>query len=146
MKRLTAMAMILPLIAAPALAGDEPLVDEQESAEIQGDWVIGARVVSPAGERIGTIEDLILDMEDGTVSAAVVSVGGILGFGAKNIAVDWTELDINYDGNEILLDITREEADEAEEYIFRDQEQPPAPDPDAGMGNDTLGGNGGTQY
>ena len=140
MKRLTAIAMALPLMATPVLADDEPLVDEQETAEIQGDWVIGARVMSPTDERIGMIEDLIIDMDEGNVSAAVVSVGGFLGFGAKDIAVNWERLDINYDGNEITLDITREEADEADEYVFRDQEDPPAPEGDMGGDGDMGGG------
>jgi sporulation protein YlmC with PRC-barrel domain len=64
---------------------------------VRGDWVLGARVTSLDGESIGSIEDLILDQEDGSVNAAVVSVGGFLGFGGKQIAVDWSELNINYD-------------------------------------------------
>ena len=140
MKRLVALALSVPLMATPALADDDVLVEEQERAEIQGDWVIGARVMSPTNERIGAIEDLILNMDDGTVSAAVVSVGGFLGFGSKDIAVDWERLDINYAGNEITLDLTRDEADEDEEYVYRDREDPPAPDMgDDGMGTDGVG-------
>ena len=60
----------------------------------------------------------------------MISVGGFLGFGANNIAVDWEELQIEWDATEITLNLTREEADEAEEYSFREQELPPPPTPE----------------
>ena len=140
-----AAAIVAPLAITHATAQDtdDVIVEDQAGSEVRGDWVLGARVTSPEGESIGSIEDLILDQDDGSVNAAVVSVGGFLGFGAKEIAVEWSELDIDYDGNEIALDITRDEAEEAPEYSFRDRESPPAPEPATGTG-DTGMGTGGT--
>jgi len=140
---------IIPsLIAAGSLAvasaafaqdADEVIVPEQGTSELRVDWVLGSRVYSLDGERIGSIEDLILDEEDGAVNAAVVSVGGFLGMGAKSIALDWNELQIDYDANVIELDLTREEAEAAEAFAFRDREYEPQPD----MGTGTTGGTGG---
>jgi len=143
-----AAALVAPLALSHATAQDasDVIVEDQAGSEVRGDWVLGARVTSPEGESIGSIEDLILDQQDGSVNAAVVSVGGFLGFGGKQIAVDWSELDINYDGNEITLDITRDEAEQAPEYSFRDRESPPAPEPATGTGGTGTGtgGTGGT--
>ncbi|MFP4404913.1 PRC-barrel domain-containing protein [Rhodosalinus sp.] len=93
-------AVAVPLLALPAIAQDEEdvIVEDQGGSELRGDWMLGARVTSPEGEAIGSIEDLILDQDDGTVNAAVVSVGGFLGFGGKEIAVEWEELEIDYAG------------------------------------------------
>lgn len=141
-------AIAAPLIAQTAIAQDaeQVIVENQAGSEVRGDWVLGARVYNPEGEFIGSIEDLILDQEDGAVNAAIVSFGGFLGFGAKEIAVDWSELEINYDGNEITLAITREEAEAAPEYSFREQESAPAPMPETGtgtgIGTDTGTGTG----
>jgi sporulation protein YlmC with PRC-barrel domain len=128
-----------------AVAGDEApaeapqaVVTEQQSGELRSDWIIGTSVMSPQDETIGSIQDLIIDEEEGRVTAAVLSVGGFLGFGAKNIAVDWNELQINHDAREITLDITREEADAAPEYAFRDQAEAPAP-AGGGMGAPDAG-------
>ena len=131
---ISAAAVALPLMMQPAIAQDteEVIVQDQAGSEVRGDWLLGARVTTPDGEAIGSIEDVILDQEDGTVNAAVVSVGGFLGFGGKEIAVDWSQLNINYDGNEITLGITREEAEEAPAYVFRDREYAPAPEMDTG--------------
>ena len=80
------------------------------------------------------------------MNAAIVSVGGFLGFGGKQITVDWSELDINYDGNEITLEITRDGAEQAPEYSFRGRESPPAPERATGTGGTETGtgGTGGT--
>lgn len=134
----------------PAIAQDtggnasDVIVEIQEGEELRGDWVLGARVYTPDGETIGSIEDLILSSEEGSVNAAIVSVGGFLGFGAKEIAVDWSQLEINYDANEVTLGITRDEAEEAPEYSFRERESAPAPVGGTGTGMGTGTGTTGT--
>jgi sporulation protein YlmC with PRC-barrel domain len=107
------------------------VVSEQQQNELRGSWVIGTNVTSPEDERIGSIQDVIIDMESGQVTAAVLSVGGFLGFGAKNIAVDWNELQIDHDAREISLALTREDAEAAPEYAFRDRAEAPGAAMDA---------------
>ena len=124
----------------------EAIMREQAANELRVDWITGTTVTSPDGETIGNVNDLILDGETGELTAAILSVGGFLGIGAKQIAVNWSELQIDYDANEISMNLTREEAEAAPEYVFRDQEQPPAPvpaDPAAGVGTGGAMGTGG---
>lgn len=120
----------------------ESIVREQAPNELRLDWITGTTVRSPDGETIGNVNDLIFDRESGEISAAILSVGGFLGIGAKQIAVAWPELQIDYDANEITMSLTREEADAAPEYTFREQEQPPAPEPATGVGTGTGTGMG----
>ena len=131
------MFKIKPIITGTSLASivlvttilgqAEVLRNSQDMSELRTDWVIEAPVVTPDGDRVGSIDGLLLDETDGQVTAAVVSVGGFLGFGAKQIAVDWNELDIRYDGFEVVLPITTDRADEAPEFAFRDRAEPPPP-------------------
>src|SRR5262245_55796851 len=51
-----------------------------------------AEVRSPAGEHVGKIVDFMLDTERGSVEYAVLAVGGVLGIGAKVLAVPPDEL------------------------------------------------------
>lgn len=120
----------------------ESIVREQAPNELRLDWITGTTVRSPDGETIGNVNDLIFDRESGEMSAAILSVGGFLGIGTKQIAVAWPELQIDYDANEITMSLTREEADAAPEYKFREQERPPAPEPATGMGTGTGTGIG----
>jgi|GEM_PF-1186103 len=135
-------------LALAQTAVEDVIVSEQGGSELRSDWILGANIVTPASEQIGQIQDIIIDEEDGSVNAVIVSVGGFLGFGSKAIAVDWSELEISYDANVVELDITREDAEEAEEYAYRDREMEPLPDTATdgmGTGMDTGGGTTGIQ-
>ena len=135
--RHVAMLTALALTMSGPILAQEAVRQNQEPQELRADWIVGTTLQTPAGETIGTIDDLLLDREDGSVTAAIVSVGGFLGFGAKQIAVKWQDLEEEYDGSEIVLALTREEAEAAPEFDFRDQAlppPPPAPEPDAGLG------------
>lgn len=46
-----------------------------------------ADVLSPAGENVGKIVDFMLDTERRKVEYAVLAVGGVLGVGAKMLAI-----------------------------------------------------------
>lgn len=105
--------------AAPA-AGDDVLRRTQEEAELRSDWIQGTTVATPDGQTIGTIEDLLIDRETGEVKGAVLSVGGFLGIGAKSIAVKWRDLAMRYDGSEIILPLSRAEAEAAPAFESRD--------------------------
>jgi len=124
---MTAASMAAAALVTTSLAQEEVLRQTQDADELRTDWVIGAPVVTPEGDSVGSIEGLLVDETDGSVTAAVVSVGGFLGFGAKQIAVEWDELDIQHDGYEVVLPITVESAEEAPEFAFRDRAEPPPP-------------------
>ena len=53
--------------------------------------LVGATVVNSADERIGKIDDLVVNPQD-KVTYAVVSVGGFLGVGNKLVAVPFDSL------------------------------------------------------
>ena len=65
----------------------------QDSSQWLGSNLIGAKVVSAGNENIGKIVNLILN-DSGTVEAAVIKVGGFMGFGGKNVAVTYDSLNI----------------------------------------------------
>jgi sporulation protein YlmC with PRC-barrel domain len=53
----------------------------------RADKIIGREVENANGQHIGEIEDLVVDLESGRVLYAVVSAGGFLGVGDRDIAV-----------------------------------------------------------
>ena len=50
------------------------------------------RVINPAGDDLGQIEDIVVDMKSGHIVYAVLSFGGFLGFGDKFFAIPWEVL------------------------------------------------------
>jgi len=66
--------------------------------QMRASKLIDTNVKNNANETIGEINELILD-KDGKVVAVVVGVGGFLGIGQREVAIDYKSLNIKYDPN-----------------------------------------------
>ena len=73
----------------------------------------GDHVRSPKGDDLGSIEEIMLDLERGRIAYAVLSFGGFLGIGDKLFAVPWSALRIDRGEHEFILDIDRETLEKA---------------------------------
>jgi len=88
---------------------------------------------SDDAERIGEVVDLVIG-DDGNVEAIVVGVGGFLGIGQKDVAleydlVEWTD---QTDGDRWIVVAATKEALEAQEEFDRSAFKPMAADADVG--------------
>lgn len=61
--------------------------------------LIGATVIGPDGESVGSVNDLVLN-GDNAVEQVVVTDGGILGYGGKEVAIDFEGASITRDEND----------------------------------------------
>ena len=75
--------------------------------------MIGDPVHNSADEKLGHIEELMIDVEFGRVAYAVLSFGGFLGMGEKLFAIPWPALRLDAEGKRFLLDIDQETLKEA---------------------------------
>jgi sporulation protein YlmC with PRC-barrel domain len=61
----------------------------------EGGWraskLVGVNVYNKANEKIGGIDDVILD-KSGKASKVILGVGGFLGMGEHNVAMKWNEV------------------------------------------------------
>lgn len=73
----------------------------------------GMKVVNPEGEDLGKIEELMIDCDNGKIAYAVLSFGGVLGFGDKLFAVPWDALEVLATKNEIVLSVDKEMLEQA---------------------------------
>ena len=85
-------------------------------ALIASDRVEGTVVRRPNGEKIGTIERLMIDKISGNVAYAVLSFGGFLGLGEKHLPLPWSKLDYDPAMSAYVLDIPDEELAKAPSY------------------------------
>jgi sporulation protein YlmC with PRC-barrel domain len=80
-----------------------------------GNTLIGTRVLkSAAGEELGNIEEIMLDLKDGRIAYAVLSFSGFPGIGNKRFSVPWSALEIVQD--EFILDIDRRTLEGAPDF------------------------------
>lgn len=83
---------------APARSGG----DFNAEGNVSGNALLGANVRNQANETVGEIEEVFVGT-DGAIKTVVVSVGGFLGMGAKNVAVKWSDLTVERDGRDLRV-------------------------------------------
>ena len=76
---------------------------------IASDRVEGTPVRRSNGEKIGTIERLMIDKISGNVAYAVLSFGGFLGMAQKHAPIPWARLRYDPALSAYHLDLTDEE-------------------------------------
>ena len=86
----------------------------QALAELQAEKVIGMDVVNAKGDEIGEVKDLVLDNQQ--VAHAVVSVGGFLGIGAKDVAVPFEQLRVGPENVILMSETSESELKQMPEY------------------------------
>ena len=59
---------------------------------IAADKVSGTNVYNPAGDNLGTIDDIMIDKASGRAIYAVMSFGGFLGIGENYYPLPWATL------------------------------------------------------
>jgi sporulation protein YlmC with PRC-barrel domain len=87
-----------PPAAAPSTASGAMKFYSSTPGQMRASKLIGLNVKNNANETIGEINELILD-KDGKVAAVVIGVGGFLGIGQREVAIDYKSLNVKYDPN-----------------------------------------------
>ena len=73
----------------------------------------GDNVMNREGEKLGTIEEIMLDVSSGRVAYAVLAAGGFLGIGDKLFAIPWQALTLDTDNECFILDIDKQRLENA---------------------------------
>jgi sporulation protein YlmC with PRC-barrel domain len=73
----------------------------------------GTDVKSPAGEGLGEIKDLMIDLSSGRVAYAVIEFGGLLGIGSKLFAVPMQALKQDAANKCFVMDTNKEALENA---------------------------------
>ncbi len=73
---------------------------------IAGSTVSGTTVYDTQGEKLGTVEDVMIDRASGRIAYAVMSFGGFLGIGNQHHPLPWSTLryDTSLGGYVVNLD------------------------------------------
>jgi sporulation protein YlmC with PRC-barrel domain len=119
---------------------DNAVISAQKDDEVRADQLIGATVYNSGGDKIGTVHDIILD-KSGKATGVVLSVGGLMGIGAKSVGLTWNEVDLKPDQQAIQVSYTKDQLEAAPDFKTTDQiqsemnaqaPQPTAPAPAGG--------------
>jgi sporulation protein YlmC with PRC-barrel domain len=76
---------------------------------IRAKSVIGTSAKDATGEKIGQIEDVMLDKESSSILYAVVGFGGFLGVKERFHPLPWSALEYDKDAQAYVVSYTREQ-------------------------------------
>jgi hypothetical protein len=92
-------------------------MEDQEFGNLIGsDKVEGTAVYGADGEKIGSIQRLMIDKKTGQVSYAVLGFGGFLGMGSDLYPLSWSTLKYNVDLGGYQVAVTQEQLTNAPKY------------------------------
>ena len=131
--------------AEPATAEAEPaaspppseaVIPAQAAGDVRAEKLIGMTVYDTNGDKVGEVKDILFN-EQGQATGVVLSVGGVLGLGAKQVGLQWSEVDIqpdaevakvqyNKDQLQAAPDFKTQEAQKAESDAAQMQQTAPA--------------------
>lgn len=108
----------------------DKLKSRETAGLIGSDKVEGTAVYRSDGDRVGTIDRVMLDKRSGNVAYAVMSFGGFLGIGSDHYPIPWSLLTYNERLGGYEVNITEDQlkrapkfrSDESWEYEDRSHE------------------------
>jgi sporulation protein YlmC with PRC-barrel domain len=77
------------------------------------DTLQGDKVKNDAGETLGEVTDIMIDVPTGRVAYAVMSVGGFLGIGDKLFAIPWSAMRLDPENKCFRMNIAKERFEQA---------------------------------
>ena len=95
-------------------------IDSTSSALISSDNVEGTKVYNAAGEKLGSIDCVMIDKVTGDVRYAVLEFGGFLGMGTDRYPIPWSALKYDSNQNGYLAPLDKDKLKDAPRFA-RDQ-------------------------
>ena len=87
--------------------------DKQYRRVLSASTLAGDQVKNSAGEDLGKVDEIMIDILSGKVAYAVLSFGGFLGMGNKLFAVPWSALRLDEDKKHFVLDVDKKKLENA---------------------------------
>jgi len=84
--------------------------------------VEGAGVFAPTGERLGKVDDLMIDKVSGRTAYALLSFDGFLGVGERFYPIPWRMLDYDPSRRGFVVPLTRDQIEQGHSVADREVE------------------------
>jgi sporulation protein YlmC with PRC-barrel domain len=87
-----------PMLSPPNSAVEQPTLLSSEA-------LIGMEIKNAQGEELGSIRELMVDPQHGSVTYAIVVNTGILGIETKSFAIPWEALKVGLNQTEVIVEL-----------------------------------------
>ena len=82
--------------------------------------VKGTAVYNNEGDKIGTVEDVVLDKLSNQIMFAALGFGGVMGIGEKYYPVPWSMLNYSEDKGGYVVPLSKDGIEKAPAYDLKD--------------------------
>ncbi|MDY0746328.1 PRC-barrel domain-containing protein [Paucibacter sp. R3-3] len=86
------------------------------SSSISSSKVEGTAVYNLQGDKLGSIDDLVIDKQSGRVRYAALEFGGFLGMGTDRYPLPWDQLRYDTDKDGYLVNLDKDKLNAAPKY------------------------------
>ncbi len=127
LKKLALSSAIAMVLAAPVWAqtstgttttSPSAAATMPRSSEVDAHKLIGQSIQNQADNKtVGKIDSVILD-KSGKVDKVVVGVGGFLGMGKKDVAIDWNQIRVADNGRKVTMAADKDQLKAMPEYTW----------------------------
>ncbi len=114
---------VQPQAAAPVTPPpSDAIIAAEGNNEFRADTLIGMKVYNADGQEVGKVKDVVFD-KDGKAKGVVLSVGGVLGIGAKSVGLQWKEIDLQPEKNVVKVNYSKEQLEAAPSFLTHESQQ-----------------------
>ena len=96
---------------------------EKQSNTIASSRVEGTNVYGRDGDKMGSVDDLLIEKRSGQVKDAILSVGGFLGMGSERHSLPWSKLNYDTELGGYRLDVTQDQLKDAPRFAENDRDR-----------------------
>lgn len=96
------------------------IATNETAALISADKVEGTAVYNAEGEKLGSVDAVMLDKRKGNVAYAVMSFGGFLGMGEQHHPLPWATLKYDEEQNGYVVNLSKEKLQKAPTLATRE--------------------------
>jgi len=107
-------ASVVPFVAGSALAAGAL----SYSSEADMKTLIGQNIKNAAGDTVGEVKAVHVDSA-GKISNVIVSVGGFLGVGDREVAIKWSDISVTNDGKDVTTAMSKDALKAMPEYKYK---------------------------
>jgi sporulation protein YlmC with PRC-barrel domain len=93
----------------------EAVIPAQAAGDVRAEKLIGMTVYDTNGDKVGQVKDILFN-EQGQATGVVLSVGGVLGLGAKQVGLQWSEVDIQPDAEVAKVQYNKDQLEAAPDF------------------------------
>jgi sporulation protein YlmC with PRC-barrel domain len=107
-----AILAMAAFLSADVVAQDKAM----RTGFVRGSQIVGMEIQNNDHQKIGTVEDIVIDQDNGSIAFAVVALDPAMVTGEKLLALPWNSAKVATDSKTVVVDLTKDRLEKAPKF------------------------------